>query len=201
MLSGSRWSVARMRLAYELDQAFPNNTFITYSLAQSASQLHNRIERHYVKEIEWAKNKTFDNDMTSVGAVDYRTAITNYKNLWSKYHIEIVTETDDYQNLWFTDKTAKCLSTGKPFLLLSGQHSLKNLKKMGFVTFDQWIDESYDECILPGQRISAIIKSLNTLYNNPDKQLIFGQMEQHAVHNTLHYHQYVQSKILLHTHS
>jgi len=72
---------------------------------------------------------------------------------------------------------------------------------MGFVTFDQWIDESYDECVLPGQRISAIIKSLNTLYNNPDKHLIFGQMEQHAVHNTLHYHRYVQSKILLHTHS
>lgn len=201
MLSGSRWSVARMRLAYELDQAFPNNTFITYSLAQSASQLTDRIERHYVKEIEWVKNKTFDNDMTSVGAVDYRTAITNYKNLWSKYHIEIVAETDEYQNLWFTDKTAKCLSTGKPFLLLSGQHSLKNLKKMGFVTFDQWIDESYDECVLPGQRISAIIKSLNTLYNNPDKHLIFGQMEQHAIHNTLHYHRYVQSKILLHTHS
>ena len=192
MLSGSRWSVARMRLAYELDQAFPNNTFITYSLAQSASQLHNRIERHYVKEIEWAKNKTFDNDMTSVGAVDYRTTITNYKNLWSKYHIEIVAETDEYQNLWFTDKTAKCLSTGKPFLLLSGQHSLKNLKKMGFVTFDQWIDESYDNCILATQRIMAMVQSLKTLADHADRDAILDQMQTHAEKNIELYRNYVK---------
>jgi hypothetical protein len=195
VLSGSRWSVARMRLAYELDHAFPEDTFITFLADQGISNLHQRIEQYYPKEIEWIKNKKFDNDLHDRHAVDYRAGLVNYKNLWGKYRIEIVPETDEYQNLWFTDKIAKCLHTGKPFLLLSGQHSLKNLKKMGFVTFDQWIDESYDEYVLPGQRIAAIIKSLHTLYNHPDKQLIFGQMEQHAVQNTLHYQQYVQSKI------
>ena len=112
-----------------------------------------------------------------------------------------MTETGDYQNSWFTDKTAKCLCTGKPFLLLSGQHSLKNLKQMGFVTFNQWIDESYDECVLPGQRINAIISSLQNLYCNPAKETIIAEMQHQAKQNITHYQNYVQSKILLHTHT
>ena len=86
----------------------------------------------------------FDHDNTYLipdqnNIINYRNGCVSYHDIWNKFKIEIVTETDEYQNQWFTDKTAKCLYTGKPFLLLSGPNSLGMLKRMGFVTFDQWI--------------------------------------------------------------
>ena len=201
MLAGSRFSVSRLRLAYELDCAFPADTFITFSVNTAQNMLHDWVSEYYEKELEWLSKKTFNNDMSIPDIIDYRQGAANYSKIWNQFHIEIITETDDYQTQWFTDKTAKCLRTGKPFLLVSGRHSLQNLKQLGFVTFDQWIDESYDECILPGQRINAIIKSLHKLYLDPAKASIIADMQQHAKKNIGAYHKYVQTQIQLRTHT
>jgi hypothetical protein len=72
---------------------------------------------------------------------------------------------------------------------------------MGFVTFDQWIDESYDECVLPAQRIDAIINSLQKLYRSPKKSLIIRQMYKHAKQNIDTYYDYVQKQIQLRTYT
>jgi hypothetical protein len=201
MLAGSRFSVSRLRLAYKLDRAFPADTFITFSVTTAQSMLHDRVSEYYEKELKWLSKKTFNNDMSIPSIIDYRQGAANYSKIWNQFHIEIVPETDEYQNLWFTDKIAKCLHTGKPFLLLSGQHSLKNLKKMGFVTFDQWIDESYDEYVLPAQRIDAIINSLQKLYYNPAKASIIADMQEHAKKNINYYSDYVQKQIQLRPHT
>jgi hypothetical protein len=201
ILAGSRFSVSRLRLAYKLDRAFPAETFITFPAKRAQSMLHDWVSEYYQTEIDWMSQRKFDNDLNNIDSIDYRQGATNYSKIWNQFHIEIITETDDYQTEWFTDKTAKCLSTGKPFLLLSGQHSLKNLKRLGFVTFDQWIDESYDECVLPGQRINAIINSLQKLYLDPAKVSIIAEMQQNAKKNIDSYHKYVQTQIQLRTHT
>ena len=199
VLAASRWSPVRMRMCYELDKAFPDDAFITYKMSKDQLIL---VEQHYQKEIEWANNRKFNNDILSGNnAIDFRDAVREYTKIWNQFQIEIICETDEYQNQWFTDKTAKCLSTGKPFLLLSGQHSLQNLRHLGFFTFDQWIDESYDQCVLPGQRINAIINSLQKLYLSPKKPLMICQMYKHAKQNIDAYHKYVQSQIQLRTHT
>jgi hypothetical protein len=200
LLAGSRFSVSRLRLAYNLDCAFPNDAFITFPADRAKNIINERLKDHYQNEINWFSNRKFNNDLNNTDSIDYRDGAGHYVKIWNRYHIEIITETDDYQNFWFTDKTAKCLCTGKPFLLLSGRHSLQNLKQMGFVTFNQWIDESYDDCVLPGQRINAIINSLQKLYHNPAKDSIIAEMQQHARQNINHYHRYVQPKIPIHTH-
>jgi len=45
----------------------------------------------------------------------------------------------------FTEKTAKPMVAGRPFIVFSGQHFLRNLRGLGFKTFDTVIDESYDD--------------------------------------------------------
>jgi hypothetical protein len=201
LLAGSRFSTTRLRLAYELDCKFSGDTFITFPVNTAKSMLHEWVSTYYQSELDWMSQRKFDNDMPNPSGIDYRQGAANYSKIWNQYHIEIITETDDYQTEWFTDKTAKCLRTGKPFLLLSGQHSLKNLKRLGFVTFDQWIDESYDECVLPGQRIDAIINSLQKLYLDPAKASIIAEMQQHAKQNIGAYHNYVQTQIQLRTYT
>lgn len=194
ILAASRWSVTRLRIAYQTDHAFPNDAFVTYT--ENYKHTLNQLHSYYQKEIDWADNRQFDNDMLPIKqAFDFKDAAVAYCKIWNRFWIEIVCETDEYQNQWFTDKTAKCLATGKPFLLLSGQHSLKNLKKLGFVSFDDFIDESYDQCVLPGQRVQAIIKSLQSLYSNSNRSHILFQMQNRAKENIDIYRKYVQSKI------
>jgi len=202
MLAGSRFSMSRMRLAYTLDRTFPGDTFITFAADHAQNILSQWTSEYYQAEVDWMRERKFDNDMLNpTGSIDYGRAAAHYINLWHQFQIEIVSETDDYQNQWFTDKTAKCLLTGKPFLLLSGRHSLRNLKQLGFVTFDRWIDESYDECVLPAQRIRAIINSLQTLYLDPAKSTIIAEMQQHAKKNRGAYYDYVQKQIQLRTYT
>jgi hypothetical protein len=197
VLAGSRWSVARMRMCYELDNAFPGDAFITHKMAKAHLA---QLGQYYQQEITWYNNRKFNNDILSGdNAIDFRDGVREYTKIWNQFQIEIICETDEYQTHWFTDKTAKCLSTGKPFLLLSGQHSLQNLKQMGFVTFAKSIDESYDNCALPGQRIRAMINSLQKLYSDPNKTEIIAKMQKKAKKNIDIYHNYVQSKIQLRT--
>jgi hypothetical protein len=45
---------------------------------------------------------------------------------------------------FFTEKTAKPLIAQRIFIMFAGQYALRNLRKLGFKTFDSIIDESYD---------------------------------------------------------
>jgi len=63
---------------------------------------------------------------------------------------------------------------------------------MGFVTFDQWIDESYDNCTLATQRIMVMIQSLQTLADHADRDAILDQMQTHAEKNIELYRNYVK---------
>jgi hypothetical protein len=58
----------------------------------------------------------------------------------------IVTETVYFQpKLHLTEKVFKPIVTQRPFILVAAPGNLAYLKSYGFKTFDQWIDESYDE--------------------------------------------------------
>lgn len=196
-LAMGRWSLWRLKLIYELDQAFPDDTFITHNKNNSLFFLKNANE--FDKELQWLETKTFDVDPNidpeNVYPVDYKKAYGYYHSIWNRYKIEVVLETDEYQNQWFTDKIGKCLATGKPFVLVAGTGSLHNLKNLGFKTFDNWIDESYDQCRSPSQRIQHIVASLQALYNHTNQTFIIDEMNNRAKENVEIFKHYVQSKI------
>jgi hypothetical protein len=50
----------------------------------------------------------------------------------------------------------------RPFMLLSSQGSLQELKKLGFRTFDKWINEDYDNCSRFVQRSQLIVDQLKS---------------------------------------
>ena len=67
-----------------------------------------------------------------------------------------------YEALWdenivfFTEKINKCILTGHPFIVLSSPKYLSFFKKMGFKTFDKFLDESYDEINYNRNRMTKI---------------------------------------------
>ena len=196
VLAASRFSVYRMRLIYELGKKFAGQTYVTHRADHSSEQLEVAAD-HYTNEQSWLDHTMFHTDKViningQNSILNYVNATKAYQHIWNQFKIEVITETDEYQRTWFTDKTAKCLATGKPFLLLGAQHSLQTLKSMGFVTFDQWIDESYDNCILATQRIMAMVQSLKTLADHADRNAILDQMQTHAEKNIELYRNYVK---------
>jgi hypothetical protein len=80
---------------------------------------------------------------------NFKGASSNYdvmKTYEDSAFISIITESEyGSDTIFFSEKTTKYLTLGKPFILYSSPHSIKKLHELGFKTFDKWWDESYDE--------------------------------------------------------
>lgn len=90
-----RFTLERFRLAYEIDQAFPEDNYIIFQgRVWSNSQ---PFEELYTKEIEWFNHAKFKHDIKNpspVGSIGFEEAYKNYPNIWNQYQIEIVSETE-----------------------------------------------------------------------------------------------------------
>jgi hypothetical protein len=187
-----RFTPSRLRLIYELEKTFPNNTYLIHHFKDNVENFYKDINT-YQSEIEWFNTHTFNIDtelsVSCLGreGVEWEKAVSSYHNISTNFYIEVVPETHAYSNWWFTEKLGKCLFTGKPFLLLAGQHSLKRIQDMGFETFNSIIDESYDNKLTPALRTQSIIGSLRELYNNPNRQMLINQMYDIGQRNKLNF--------------
>jgi hypothetical protein len=101
---------------------------------------------------------------TILDTVDYNNASADltsygYDALW-----HVVTETVYFDNsLHLTEKIFKPIVSKRPFILVGAPGNLAYLKRYGFKTFDQWIDESYDQESNPTLRTNMIAEQLYKL--------------------------------------
>lgn len=99
--------------------------------------------------------------------------------------VQVVSETyfyDDYETLFLSEKTFKVIAESQPFIILGNKGSLKQLKKLGYKTFGNFFDESYDE--LEGcKRMDAIIELLKQIDKIEDKLSWFKSMKDVLEHN------------------
>jgi len=64
---------------------------------------------------------------------------------YQKFAIEIIAESVfNYPHPTVTEKTVRCFSAKRPFIMLGAAGTLQYLKSKGFKTFDKIIDEQYD---------------------------------------------------------
>ena len=104
----------------------------------------------------YSYNSEFMFDDQSHWTNDYAVSLDNNESVSAKKILEpgpyfkntfcsLVYEALFKQKVVFpTEKTNKCFLAGHPFIVLSTPRFLHNIKKIGFKTFDQWWDESYD---------------------------------------------------------
>ena len=70
----------------------------------------------------------------------------------------MIIEMDPHHPVRFlTEKTFKPMSYGMPFMIFGNRHSLKRVRDLGFKTFPEWFDESYDELGNFSQRLEAML--------------------------------------------
>jgi hypothetical protein len=87
------------------------------------------------------------------------------KHLYDTSLINIVTETYFFNKIiHITEKTYKPIAFMQPFILVAAAGSLQHLKDMGFKTFSNFWDESYDQELDDKKRfkkITALIQSIS----------------------------------------
>ena len=91
--------------------------------------------------------------------------------LWTSGFWHVVSETCFYEKtLHLTEKVFKPIVARQPFLLLSTPGALQYLKNYGFKTFDNVIDESYDNITDPYERIKAVTGILKQICNMSESE-------------------------------
>lgn len=179
-----RSSVARNVILYEVASKWPG--YFLLSKMREPGPVHwntkyedlptwlpNKIKRKKIKK--WFEN----GPIVSIDNKDIRdqfgqignSALTN-KSLLSHYHlfgVELVAETMTLGTTFYpTEKTVRPISALKPFVTFATAGFLKNLQELGFQTFSDIWDESYDN-LEGAARWQAIKLVIADIIANPVK--------------------------------
>lgn len=104
------------------------------------------------------------------------TAMTDtITNLYNKSLVHIISETNFYTNIIHqTEKTIKPIANMQPFIMLGSPNSLKSIKDMGFKTFSDFWDESYDLELDHTRRLLKIVELCKTISQwTPERKIEF----------------------------
>ena len=89
---------------------------------------------------------------------------------------------DSDQTIFLSEKIFKSIVCQHPFIIMGNRGSLAHLRKMGYKTFEGFIDESYDS--LPTfERYDAIIESIKKIIAIKDKAAWYESMRSILIHN------------------
>lgn len=189
-ISIARFSPLRHRALQIFDQCSENDIFMVCNYTiDEVQQFYGKITDLNSQDISWMQQRRFDQDRTLPkhlghnGTIPWQQACEHYPALANNYCIEIIIETDFYTPEWLTEKTSKCLYTGKPFLLVGGRGSLAHLRSLGFVTLDGILDESYDQEPLFDKRIDKICQQMKYIQQHPNRQALLGQIAERSMIN------------------
>ena len=87
------------------------------------------------------------------------------------YTVVCETNFDNYYS-FYTEKVAKPILSERLFVAVSGQHYLRNLRKLGFKTFDGVIDEQYDSVEDSQERFQLACEQIKWLCEQPQSQIL-----------------------------
>lgn len=169
-----RFTPHRFLMAYFLETEMSRHSVVAFQpKLEWAEYEFESVKKWFVKELDWLRSRQEKHATIQGGyngRVDGFNCLPDYHNIFSLYHIEIVIETNVYECGWWTEKTTKCLASGKPFILFGTQGQLADLKRMGFRTFDSWINENYDHETNPEKRFDMIKEEIRRIASLDDDQ-------------------------------
>jgi hypothetical protein len=95
----------------------------------------------------------------------------HYESTACSIILETHFDADGSGGAFLTEKTFKCIKHGHPFVLFAPAGSLASLRTMGYRTFDQAIDTSYDSITDNTERYLAVVRTIHELSLVPPNDL------------------------------
>ena len=121
----------------------------------------------------------------------------NILKYYSDIFVDIVHESYLTGNVFFcTEKTWRPILAHRPFIIAAGKDHLANMRRLGFETFSDFWDESYDELSM-ADKIRAINTLLETISSWTQEELANKLLEMKPIleHNFKTFLQLTQQKI------
>lgn len=167
-----RRTYTRGRMLYDLFKEFPNQ--VLFSVMKTVNPQWSESAAGWFAESELTEFLTWF-DQANLGSLDSHWvrdqfgpgATTNQDLLkfYNQFEIEIVAETYCVGTTFFpTEKTIRPIMAARPFLIQGPKNFLTNLRFMGFKTYSDYWDESYDKLEGPA-RWQSILATLKTIQN------------------------------------
>jgi hypothetical protein len=135
------------------------------------SKLLEKPNEEYIEKIESILPYELDTQQLSPNEKTNFGATNNKKDWYLETYINLVTETFFGRNVFLSEKIFKPLSNLQPFIVLGDYGTIAELKRLGFKTFEPFIDESYDLEINPKIRIQKIEKEIEKLKNKSIEEI------------------------------
>jgi hypothetical protein len=141
------------------------------------------VKDHGLDIIEF-KPGEFDPYIPVIEKYYYTVSQTFPMSLYNSSYFNLIVETDlDLPgSIFLTEKTVKSLITGQPFVLMANAGLLKHLHTLGFKTYNDLWDESYDNELDFDQRLNMIV-NLTSQLEQFNWQHHKSQLEYIALHN------------------
>ena len=131
----------------------PNDWNSTFSSGEKYLRRYFWDRRHY----EVYNNQDFDPN------INFSSDQLMYFNARRNCDIEIVGESEFNGSRFITEKFFKAVIFKQPFIMLGTHNSLKEIHRMGYKTFEPWINEGYDGNDDIEQRLRMIVDEIERL--------------------------------------
>lgn len=149
----------------------------------------NYVPKDFVSEFLWEPEIEYIQDTrNSAHLVSYFGCVLPLSriiplSIYSETAYSIVAETSaDNRYTFPTEKIIKPMMARRLFVVFSSVNFLKNLRSLGFKTFDSIIDETYDSIEDDGQRWTAAFEQVKKLCKL-DQSWVFDQIRSIVDHN------------------
>ena len=141
------------------------------TLTSQISRIIDNPNKEYIEKIESILPYELDTQHLSTNEKTSFGAMNNKKDWYSETYINLVTETFFGRNVFLSEKVFKPLANLQPFIVLGDYGTIKELKRLGFKTFEPFIDESYDLEIDSKERIKKIEIEIEKLKNKSIEEI------------------------------
>lgn len=125
-------------------------------------QIYGRnLDNHGHVRLEARKNPRKEHNENLLGNNQHEDLIP--WDLYANCNLEIVPESLFHEGTLMTEKICKPIVAKKPFLCLSNRYFYRDIKQMGFATFDHVIDETWAEKETLEDRANGLVDSLEQI--------------------------------------
>ncbi len=157
-------------------------------LLRNVTSLIDNPNKEYIDTIESMIPYELDTQHLEERQKAHFGAKNNMKEWYTDTYINLVTETFFGRNVFLSEKIFKPLSNLQPFIVLGDYGTLAELKRLGFKTFEPFIDESYDLEIERKKRIKKIEIEIQKLKNKSIEEIHnwYYSIKEILIHNQNH---------------
>ena len=101
-------------------------------------------------------------------------------------NVSLILETyTSNSHIVFSEKIFRALQLPRPWLLYCSPGSIALLKQYGFDVLDEYADVSYDDIVVHGDRLQAILNQMETFINRKYTEQDYQRFAQAALHNQI----------------